>query len=245
MVADAADELALASLLRLQSIVEPGDSLDSESQQLLEAALLDDARPSRLRKEIIAWVRDREVGGMRAALEQLAARDDALQAEAIAALGRLAGGLGEQRIDELLGSGKAELRAIGAQFARSSSRRKQLAELIENDPADEVRAAAAQSIVVVAGIDAFADVAPALGDRAGRVQLAAVDALSSLGAVAVEPLEELARDGTPQQATGAVLALDRLEGAGKQALMRLAVDHPKEQVRHLALLALGRAPGDH
>jgi hypothetical protein len=245
MIAQAADELALSSLVRLQSLVETGDLLDSESRQLLEAALLDGARPLRVRKELIAWVRDREVNGLKAALEQLAARDDALQAEATAALGGLAGGLAEQRIDELLGSGKAELRAIGARFARSSSRRKQLAELIENDPAAEVRAAAAQSIIAVAGIDAFADVIPALGDRAGSVQLAAVDAVVGLGAAVVEPLTALARDGRPEQAIGAILALDALQEAGKQALMGLAVDHPDERIRRLALLALGKMPGHH
>jgi HEAT repeat protein len=242
-IAEASPGLAVSALARLESVGDIEARLDAESVRWLEQSMLDRERPAALRRDLVRIAGDRKIAKLRRALERLAEPDGDLQPQALAAVAVLAGGFERRRLDELLASPAPELRAVGARFARSPELRARLAGLVAEDPSPPVRAAAATSLLSVAGLEAFKEVVPALADTEPSVRLAAVEAVRGLGEEAVLPLAELVRGGTVEEATGAVLALDQIGGAGKAVLLETATQHPDERIRHLAQLALGRMPG--
>lgn len=243
MAATASPGPAASALARLESLGDIASGLDAEALRWLEQAMLDFERPLPLRRELLRIAADRKIAGLRPAVDRLAVAGSDLRAEALTAVAAFEGGFEQERVDELLASAAPELRAVGARFARSPASRPRLAQLVAGDASPAVRAAAATSLMAVAGLDAFKEVVPALADADSTVRLAAVEAVSRLGDTAVAPLAELVRDGTLEQATGAVLALDQIGGAGKPVLIEAATQHSAERVRHLAQLALGRMPG--
>lgn len=243
MAATASPGPAASALARLESLGDITSGLDAEALRWLEQAMLDIERPLSLRRELVRIAADRKVAGLRPAIDRLAGAGSDLRAEALTAVAVFEGGFEQQRVDELLASSAPELRAVGARFARSPASRPRLAQLVADDASSVVRAAAATSLMAVAGLDGFKEVVPALADADPAVRLAAVEAVSRLGDAAVAPLADLVRDGTLEQATGAVLALDQIGGAGKPVLIEAATQHSDERVRDLAQLALGQMPG--
>lgn len=243
MVARASPGLASSALARIESVPRIASRLDPEAADRLQQALLDDSRPLKLRSDLLRVTAAHRIAALRPALDRLAEDSGPLRASALSAIAAIDGGLDPQRVERLLASELPDLRAVGARHARSQALRARLARLVAADPSPQVRAAAADSLMAVAGIDAFDEVVPALAASDAEVRLAAVEAVSRLGEAAVQPLAELLKNGRVEEATGAVLALDQLGAAGKAVLIETAAQHPDERIRRLALLALGRLPG--
>jgi HEAT repeat protein len=123
-----------------------------------------------------------------------------------------------------------------------------LRSLVRRDPADEVRAAAAEALAQRADPAAADDLVTALRDPAPDVRVAAMQGLADIGAGALPALRREIWEGDPSRPEGtpsAVLALALAGPDGVAELQRVAHEHPSEKVRRLAEIALGRLPEKH
>jgi hypothetical protein len=242
IAASAAPGVASSAVQRLNAVAGL-ENIPPDSLRTLGAALDDERRPQALRLAIIDLIGTKKLGALRPQVDALSERASPLQAPALAAIAVLEGGLSAQRAAELLSSSDPAVRAIAVRFATGAEVEQHLATLVKYDPAAEVRGAAAAALIQRRGIYAFDDVVPALADADASARLAAIEAVGKLGADVVPALSALTRDGSLEEATGAVLTLDRCGPSGKAALIAIAADHPDERVRRLAMLALGKLGG--
>jgi len=241
IVASASPGVATSAVQRLPLIAALSSSPEA-SLRPLAGAMNDASRPPALRKAIVELIGAKKLKALRPQLDGLARRSSSLQATALVAVAAIDGGLPASRAAELLASEDAALRVLGARFAVGDDQER-LVGLIKSDPSPEVRGAAAAALIRSRGLAGFADVVPALGDGNATARLAAVEAVGELGAAAVPQLTALARDGSQEEAIGAVLGLDHCGAEGRMALISLAADHPDERVRRVAQLALGKLGG--
>jgi HEAT repeat protein len=145
----------------------------------------------------------------------------------------------------LLSDTDPQLRAAGVRAAQGTLLDDQVRQMMRTDRSPDVRGAAVEVILQRRGAAALAQVLPSLVDSDPRVRSATAAAIGSLGSVAAPPLLELALQSNAQQAQGAILALEHLGPAGVEGLQKIASDHPDQQARRLAGLALGRPVAEH
>lgn len=232
--------LALAAVARLDADGGGAAPLPAEAATALAACLADAGRPPEVRRRVLAAAGRARWANLRDAVAAAGAAGSDVAAPAIAALADIDGMLPDERVATLLASTDAGLRAVGARYAQSEAALDALAPLALADPAAEVRAAAAATLVRHRGVAAFAAIRPAFGDAAPEVPVALAAAIAPLGASAVAPLEELFLGGSFAEARGAALALHGLGAPGRECLARLAREAGDERRRHLAEIAVGR-----
>jgi HEAT repeat protein len=130
-----------------------------------------------------------------------------------------------------------------------------LRELLAEDPAPSVRAAAAVRLVAVEGDAAMPALLRALDDPEPLVRNTAARAVASRGQPGIDALREVVLDaavsGDAEPAANASAghaALGGLSAAGRmgrKVVIEIARDHPDESMRHLAKLALGSGDDPH
>jgi len=121
--------------------------------------------------------------------------------------------------------------------------RQELARRLRTDPSAEVRAAAVTRLGELAGVEEMDRLLFAMQDGELEVRLAALRAVSALGAAAVPGLRKVVDTGRPEAAQTAVGALRVCGPEGVAVLREVAASHPDESVRTLARTALGGAIG--
>lgn len=211
----------------------------------LGRALLDDARPERLRAAIVAVVGRRGLAVFRPQLAELVGSGSSLAPAAIAAQAALPGGVPESEARSLLERSEPEVRVAILRHAAGAVGDVALEARLADDPDPRVRAAAVQVWVARRGMRAFPRIAPLLADPNVPEGAAAVRALGALGEPAAAPLATLARDSSLDGARGPLLALTFAGSQGTLALRALAVDHDDPAVRAFATFLLGRSPPEH
>jgi len=244
LAAVAAPSVAEGALERLGRIPGLADRIDAPARQGLELAL-SSRRPLPLRRRLVALAGARGLEALRTALESAAAAEDELAADALAALAKLPGGLGDERVQALLGHDEAALRGVAASAATGPETLDRLARMLRTDPAPEVRARAVERLLAVRDEAAFEAAAPALWDPSPRVRAAAAGAVADVGPVLVPQLEALARARRMPETSGILGALVLSGARGRRSVEQLAETHPDPATRSLARLALGRGPDAH
>jgi len=179
---------------------------------------------------------------LRPAIERLARPGSPLEAEALAALAALDGGLAPARAKALLASEDPKLRAVGARNLRGLDAERELPRLARADPSPAVRLAAAETLAAAGTVWGIEGAIPALGDGDAGVRNGTARALARRGREALPYLEAALRKD-PAAAAGAIVTLSMMGRPGLEIVAVAARTHPDERVRTLARLALGDAPG--
>jgi len=246
LVAHASPPLAGAALERLEATPGLATRLSPEAHADLAGALGDTGRPEALRQGVLDLVGARGLAGLRPAVAALGAPGAPLAAEAQEALARLDGGLDAERVHALLARSEAGVRAVALRHAPASLEPDPARTRLAEDPAPEVRAAAARALARRRGMAAWDVLAPHLDDPDDVVRGAAIRALGGLGAPAVPRLVARARKASGVDAARpALLALALAGPDGARALHELAAAHPDARVRAMARFLLGRPPEGH
>jgi hypothetical protein len=245
MVADARPDLAEGALGQLAGRARLPDALGDAGQAALARALGDPGRPLALRRGVVLLAGERGLEGLRPALAAIAAPGSPLEAEALAAQARLAGGLAPEAMRRLLARPEPALRAVGVRHGGAALSDAELGKLASGDPAPEVRAAAAARLATRESPAALEAATRALLDADPAVRREVALALAGRGAPAVAPLRALAESLRAPDAGGPVAALGLMGSPGRAALEDLAADHPDPKVRELARFALGKPRPEH
>jgi hypothetical protein len=234
--------LALGAVERLTRHSDLAQELDAGSGALLAQALL--RRDAPLADPILELAARARPPALRPPLEALAARDALAPAVVFAALAALDGEVAPTRAERLLASNDPAYREVAVRHASGPRAREELARLARGDPAPDVRAAALERLVAIAGSDALEDGLGAFHDPEPSVRGAAARALAGLGASAVPEIRRAADSNDVDAARTAVVALHLSGGPeAAAALAEVAESHPDECVRALAAIALGREVG--
>lgn len=242
--------VAGAALERLERIPALGEHARGAAAEALARLVTDGERPLELRRAAIALAGRRSLAALEPALEAIAAAPSPLQGDALDALGQLRGGaLAPDRIAELLRAADPAVRAAAVRRSGPAIDPTRLRALLRSDPAGEVRAAAATALASREAADAVDELVRALRDEAPPVRQAAMEGLAGLGASGIPALRREIWEAAPVESPGppatAVLTLGLLGPDGVAELKRIAHEHPSQQVRQLAELALGRLPEQH
>lgn len=223
----------------------PGDALPPDAIAALGRALGDASRPDALRRALLRLVAVRRVASLRGAVAPLAVPGGDLEAPALDALLSLDGGLPEDRLRPLLARDEGAVRAVALRHGAASLGRDELAAIVRDDPAPEVRAAAVAALTARPDLAALEAASAGLFDPVPEVRAEAAERLGALGATAVPMLRALAFSHGSPDAAAPLAALERAGAAGRAALAEVAETHPDERVRRLADVALGRPLGGH
>jgi hypothetical protein len=237
--------LATSAVTRLDQIAGLETKLDADAREQLRTAALDPHRPRDVRVALLELFGRRRLTAFRPTLEQLAQPGSPLEADALAALGALDGGLSPEVAERLLTRGDPAVRVVAVRYVTGPKAEERVAGLVRSDPSPEVRAAATQVIVARRGAGAVQDALPALSDPDRSVRAAGAYALGAIGEPAVPALKQLALTRGPDDAAAAIAALSLAGKPGAIALVEIAKTHPNPKVRTLAQFALGKAPGEN
>lgn len=242
LLAEAAQPtLARAALERLAEVGDVDAALDDVSATRLVTALLRD--PPELADAVQDLIAASRPERLRAALAFRGGPDGSGPARVYRALGALDGSLPEDLVAALWRrDDSAAHRAVAASYAPATAR-KELARRLREDPSAEVRAAAVTRLGELGGASELDRLLFAMQDDELRVRLAALRAVSALGAEAVPGLRQVVETGKPEAAQTAVGALATCGPEGFAVLREVAASHPDESVRTLARTALGGAIG--
>ena len=242
MIARAATELAVGAATQLgqRNTAAP---LPAAAEKDLAQALRTRAAPQ-LQALIIEIAARYRAAGLRAELLRLGGSDSPLAFNALMAAAAIDGSMSDDKAQALLSDPDPVKRMVAVRLGRGAILERVLP-LLRSDPSPKVRAAAVQALIDQRGAAAMADVLRALSDPDVFVRAEAARALGQLGAVAVPPLLDLAKTGTPESAQAAVLALESTGAAGIDALHEVAANHPDASIRRLAQLALGTLEEPH
>jgi hypothetical protein len=230
--------LAIDAVARLDARSDLDAQLGPKSAARLVAALLRTDASEALRAGVVALVERHRLESMRAALTVVASQPEApaVAFEALAGLD----GLAPELTARLLADAASDRRAVGARHAEGASAYAELRELLAEDPAPEVRAAALERLVELEGSDAVSAIANALSDPEPSVRILASRRLAALGAPAVTELRRVV-EGNDLEAARAAIA--GLAFAGRpeamEALRDFAANHSDESIRAFARIALG------
>ncbi len=245
IVAGAQPVLATSAVARLDQIAGLDAKLETEAREQLQTAALDPNRPREVRVALLELFGRRRLIAFRPTLEQLAQPGSPLEADALAALGALDGGLSPEVAERLLTRGDPAVRVVAVRYVTGPKAEERVAGLVRSDPSPEVRAAATQAIVARRGAGAVQDALPALSDPDRSVRAAGAYALGAIGEPAVPALKQLALSRGPGDADAAIAALSLAGKPGIIALVEISKTHPSPKVRTLAEFALGKAPGEN
>ncbi len=241
LVSRAQPPLAQAALTRLGQVPALDSRISPHTREELARTLADPARAKELQQALLRLIGERQLRSLRPSIEPYAHEGSPLEPDALAALAALDGGLPAERVALLLESENPKLRALGVQYAPGTPSEGRLARLLREDPDPQVRAAALDALLASRGEAALGATSAALFDSDARVREAAVRGVARLGAAAVPTLEHLVERRTAQEASAPLAALALAGPPGREALGRVAADHPDEQVRALARAMLGQA----
>ncbi|MDN5338915.1 MAG: hypothetical protein PWQ30_24 [Euryarchaeota archaeon] len=122
-----------------------------------------------------------------------------------------------------------------AEFGRGAL--KELEEAL-NDPLPVVRVTAAKAIGLIGATESIAVLVTHLGDTAPDVRWSVARALSTFGAMAVDPLFLVLRTGNKEVRLAAIDALWEIPEKGAADVLRYALDDEDEEVRTRAAAAL-------
>ncbi len=220
------------------------EQLDADAAVALVAALLRTDGGPELGAAMLDLVARQRPPALRPPLDALASQEGLAPPVVFAALAALDGDMGPERRERLLAAEAPAHREVAARHASGPGAAERLARLSRDDPAPEVRAAAIERLVAIAGASAEGPALAALHDAEPPVRGSAARALGSLGAGAVPGLRGVVEGGDPDAARAAVVAL-HLTGAPEAtaALEEIADSHRDEGIRALAEIALGRQVG--
>lgn len=160
------------------------------------------------------------------------------------ALGALEGGIDDDLAMKLLRDESVEARTAAARQASGPRSRGLLRDLLRDDPAPAVRAAAVMRLVALDGARALPDATLALEDPSPQVRSAAVEAAARLDPEAVDPLRDVALHGPPDAARAAIAALSLMGVEAHALLAELAAEHPDAGMRTLSRIAIGQPIGE-
>ncbi|MEB2344910.1 MAG: HEAT repeat domain-containing protein [Deltaproteobacteria bacterium] len=241
--------VASAALARLDGTPGLAEATGGAADAALAQLVTDGGRPLELRRAAIALAGRRSLEALVPTLEAIATAPSPLQGDALDALGQMRGGLAPTHVAELLHAADPSVRAAAVRRSGPAIDGGRLRSLLRNDPAGEVRAAAALTLAAREASGASDDLVRALRDDAPPVRQAAMQALAMLGPGGIPALQREIWEAAPADPSAkpatAVLTLGLLGPEGVAELERIAHEHPSLQVRRLAELALGRLPEDH
>ncbi len=229
------------SALQRMAAVEPVD--DACLLRLMET-VANPARAMDLRKEVVQLVGERRLRGARAGLELLAASPGELAAPAWDALATIDGGLPDATVTSLLEKQSIALRRVGLRWARGALAERVLPVVLRADADPRLRAAAAVALADSGTSWGLAGAVEALADSSRDVRSAGARAIARLGPRAVEVLDAVI-DRQEEGAAAAVATLGLMGAVGRPSLVRTARSHPNQQLRDIALLALGTVRDEH
>jgi hypothetical protein len=236
MVEKATPQLGASALARLQEIRRL--PADGEATGMLMRGALDYRRPVEMRRAILKMAAQGRLPVAGPWLNAFIARRGELEAEAYAAKAQLEGNLSEDDVAMLLDRDAADLRAVGARYARGDLAARRLPELVRSDPAPAVRSAAVLAAVLSRTDWGLAAALPGLADGDAAVRSMATHAIAALGTPAITPLVAEVTGNTPA-AVGAITTLSLMGDPGRAALRDIAQNNREERLRQLALSALG------
>jgi len=242
LAATAPPALATLAVVQLDSIAGLDAKLSPAAVDDLRRILTEGHDPI-IQRAVVSLATQHRLQALRPTLNEQARTGSPLEAQAVEALAALDGGLSLDRVNALLKRRAPAVRAAAIRGAPANVSEDRLATLLRRDPSPLVRAAAVDTLLRIYRERAVALVASALGDGDASVRTAAARGIGNLGAAGVASLLAANPQVPPSTAAGMILALDSAGQAGSQALRDLAAHHPDEQVRVLARLALGQAPG--
>lgn len=245
LIAGAAEPLDAAALARLEAVSDLAAKLDAATGKRLVGIVSDRKRPVALRAAVVALAGRRKLTNLAPALEKLATPGAPLEADLVAALAEIQGGMAPERAAALLGRDVPALRAVAARYAPPALVVERLPALVRSDPAPEVRAAAADALAARGGEVGLAAARAALADNDQLVRRRAALALGHRGAAGVAALRSVVDSRPLREAQAAILGLSVAGAEGKQALRAIAAGHRDEQIRQLAEISLGQLPGHH
>jgi HEAT repeat protein len=244
MVAQAVEALALDALERLAEVDALAGKLPDSGVAMIARAASDESRPSVVQRRALALIADRRLQPARDTVLRLSkSGDSVVRQRALFALGDLDGGLSPDTVRVLLEDDDSRLREVGVTYVVGESADEILTKVVSADRAPRVRAIAAHRLVERKGALALDVVLPLLGDENALVRASVAKNVAGLGDVAIERLVALVKEGSEQEAQGGVLALSMAGPAGGKAISTIARDHSNPNIRGLAELALGKAPG--
>jgi HEAT repeat protein len=244
LVAAAMPAVAVSAVAQLDATPGLADKLDTTATSDLTRVIDDSHSDVSVRTALVALVAAHKLQVLRPAVVRLTEPHSPLEAPAIAALAALDGSLPPKQVRALLQRSEPAVRAAAIRGAPAVVGVKRLETLLLNETAAQVRAAAVESLLQLEGAQAVRSVLPALSDRDPTVRSVAARGIGALGEPGVAALLTAAHATPVGATTGVVLALDYAGTAGTPALRDIAANHPNEEVRTLARLALGKAPGD-
>jgi hypothetical protein len=241
LVSRAQTPLAQAALRELADVPDLDSRMSPGARGELAGALADPGRPLELRCGVLGLIGERHLESLRSAVDRHARPGSPVEAEALAALARLDGGLPPERVALLIASENPEIRAVGVRNARATPSERRLSGILREDRDPRVRAAAVETLLAARGDAALDSATAALFDGDAQVREAAVRGLAGLGSAAVPTLENLVERRVADEARAPLAALALAGPDGRRALERIAAHHPDQRVRELARLMLGRA----
>jgi HEAT repeat protein len=150
-------------------------------------------------------------------------------------------------VEALLLRPDAAIREVAVRFSRAGIDDVRLEELMQEDPAPEVRAASLEILMERRGSAALDAALPLLFDPDPLVTRIASVEIGSLGSEAVPKLRRLLEQrpfDQPRELAPVAFAMSMAGPEGRSALGEIASSHPDPRVRRLAGLALGRFSGD-
>ena len=245
LAADGELPLAISSIERIARISQLDARLEPPSAQALVRALLRPDADDRLRSALLNLIGDRRLESLRPALEQRTGDPELAPAIVFAALGQLDGSLPASTTRALGSKSPPEYRAAAARYASGPEAEKQLAITLSRDPSPEVRVAALERLITLAGGRVPEAALIALGDPHPIVRSTAIRELGSLGPDVIAELRDVVNEGqnlAAARSAVAALVLTRTPEA-KTVLAEIADDHSDPGVRSLAAIALGRDVG--
>jgi HEAT repeat protein len=241
--------VAASALARLDRVPSLARRVVGPAADALTELAADTNRPLDLRRAALELAGRRALSALEPAIAALAAQPSAVQGAAVDALGRLRGELEPERVADLLRDPDPAVRAAAVRQGGAAVDAAALRAFLRSDRSDQVRAAAAETLARRENARAADDLVRALRDEAPPVREAAMKGLGALGAPALQALQYEIWQAAPTGPAGAlapaVLTLGLVGPEGVAELRRIAHEHPSENVRRLAELALGRLPERH
>jgi hypothetical protein len=236
--------LAIDAVARLAVRTDLDRSVSESTANDLARALLREDASAELEEALLALVAARRPGALRARLVAMTGGDELAPPIVYAALAEYDEGISPELGARLAEQAPERYRRVAARSASGEGADDVLRSLLRSDPAPSVRASAIERLVELRGEAAIAPVAGALYDPEPGVRVTAARQLGALGENAVPELRRVAEGNDLDAARAAIAGLMWSgAGAGHDALVELAAEHPDDSVRMLADVALGRKTG--
>ncbi len=236
LAASSEERLAVAALETLAASFEERVLHEGEVTRAMARALREGG--ARMKRAVLEIARTHKLEELRDAIREIAQSDlGDLGYRAWEALLSLKDPLVAEHLPQWISATEPRSRVLGAKAAATLEAFESI-EQASRDPAPEVRQALAEHLQ--AETQFLPWLLALLADPDQGVQRAAAAKVGSIGPAALPALEALLSSDNPQQQMAAILALAEIGEHARGILERIAAEHPDENLRRLAAVALAR-----